>query len=53
MKVNVLRREARDKQPYWESFIYDGPDDNTVAGLLDYINYNDDIINDKGKRPQG
>ena len=50
MKVNVLRREARDKQPYWESFIYDGPDDNTVAGLLDYINYNDDIINDKGEK---
>ena len=50
MKVNILRRETRDKEPYWESFIYNGPEDNSVAGLLDYINYNDDIRNDKGEK---
>ncbi len=50
MKVSVLRRKEPDKEPYWESFSYDGPEENTVAGLLDYINYNDDIINDKGEK---
>lgn len=50
MKVNVLRRMTPEQEPYWESFLYDGPEDNTVAGLLDYINYNDDILNDKGEK---
>ena len=50
MKVNILRRKTRDSEPYWESFIYDGPEDNTVAGLLEYINFNDDIVNDKGEK---
>ncbi len=50
MKVNVLRQETPLHEPYWESFRYDGPMDNTVAGLLDYINFHDDIINDQGER---
>ncbi len=50
MKVNVLRRRAPDSDPYWESFDYSGPEDITVAGLLDYLNYNDDIVNDRGEK---
>ena len=46
MKVRIMRRIAPVTEPYWESFTYDGPEDTSVAGLLDYINYHDDIIND-------
>ena len=47
MKVRIMRRIAPVTEPYWESFDYDGPEDTSVAGLLDYINYHDDIINDE------
>ena len=49
-KVKILRQQTSKTMPYWESFLYDGPEDNTVAGLLDYINYNDDIMNDQGEK---
>ena len=49
-KVKILRQKTSKQEPYWESFDYDGPEDNTIAGLLDYINYNDDIVNDKGEK---
>lgn len=50
MKIKILRQMAPVSEPYWESFDYDGPADNSVAGLLDYLNYNDDIINDTGEK---
>lgn len=50
MKVNVLRRLAPVTEPYWETFDYDGTRDISVAGLIDHINYNDDIVNDKGEK---
>ncbi len=49
MKVKILRQVHPGSKPYWEGFIYDGPTDISVAGMLDHLNYNDDIINDKGK----
>lgn len=50
MKVRVLRQEKPSAEPYWESFDYDGPREISVAGMLDYINYNDDIVNDTGEQ---
>ena len=50
MRVRILRQKSPFSEPYWEGFIYDGPEDNTIAGVLDYINYNDDIVNDKGEK---
>ena len=50
MKVKILRQSSPFSEPYWESFDYDGPADNTVAGVLDYLNYNDDIQNDSGEK---
>lgn len=50
MRVNILRQQTPGSEPYWESFDYDGPADNSVAGVLDYINYHDDIIDLSGKR---
>lgn len=51
MKVRILRRKDIDSKPYWESFDYEGPDDISVAGLLDYLNYHDGIMNDQGEKP--
>ena len=50
MRVKILRRLSPETEPYWESFIYDGPADTTIAGLLDYLNYHDDMVNEEGER---
>lgn len=49
MKVKILRQLTPVSEPYWEGFTYDGPMENSIAGVLDYINYHDDIVNDEGK----
>ena len=50
MKVRILRQESPTSEQYWESFEYDGPQDASVAGMLDHLNYNDDIANDAGQK---
>lgn len=50
MKIKILRQAFPGAEPYWESFDYDGPKDISVSALLDHINYNDDIVNDKGEK---
>lgn len=49
MKVKVLRQQDSSSEPRWESFDYDGTRDISVAGLLDYLNYHDDIVTDAGE----
>ncbi len=50
MRVNILRQQSPDTAGYWESFEYDGPADNSVAGVLDYINYHDDVVTVDGRK---
>ena len=50
MRVRILRQQFPGSAPYWETFEYDGPEDNSVAGVLDYINYHDDIVDVDGRR---
>lgn len=50
MNVKILRQLAPGTEPYWETFTYDGPENNSVAGVLDYINYHDDITDVTGRR---
>ena len=50
MRVRILRQESPTAEPYWESFEYDGPRDTTVSGMLDHLNYHDDITNDAGQK---
>ena len=50
MKIRILRQKSAESEPYWECFDYDGPEDNTIAGVIDYLNFNDDIINDAGEK---
>lgn len=49
MNIKILRQETPFSEPYWETFAYDGPSDNSVAGALDYLNYHDDIVTVDGK----
>ncbi len=50
MRVKILRQKTPDSEPYWEVFDYDGSADNSVAGVLEYINYHDDTVNVDGVR---
>ncbi len=50
MRVKILRQQSADSEPYWEAFNYDGPLENSVAGVIDYLNYHDDIQNEKGEK---
>ena len=52
MKVRILRQRGPEQEAYWESFDYDGPEDISVAGLLDHINYNDEVVNDSGEKTE-
>lgn len=50
MKVRILRQCSPEDKQHWETFDYNGPEDASVAAVLDYINYNDDIETDAGER---
>ena len=50
MRVKILRQLSPVTEPYWEEFLYDGTAENSVAGLLDYLNYNDDIVDSSGAK---
>ena len=49
MRIKVLRRKARDAEPYWEVYDYKGSKAVTIAGLLEQLN-NDDTTNTDGVR---
>ena len=49
MKVRILRKRPTEDRQYWEEFIYEGPSDISVAGMLDDLNYKDDIVNAAGE----
>lgn len=49
IKVKILRQRSPVAEPYWETFVYDGPEDNSIAGLIDQLNYKDDIVNEAGE----
>lgn len=50
MKVKILRQQTPFSEPYWEIFDADVPCDMSVAGLLDYLNYHDDIVDENGRQ---
>ena len=50
MKARILRQESPTAEPFWESFDYDGPRETSVAGMLDHLNFNDDIVTDAGQK---
>ena len=50
MKVKILRKTHPGTEPYWEEFNYDGPSVNSIASVIDYINFNDDIVTADGEK---
>jgi succinate dehydrogenase / fumarate reductase iron-sulfur subunit len=49
MKVRILRKRPTEDRQYWEEFVYEGPSGISVAGMLDELNYKDDIVNAQGE----
>lgn len=49
MLVTIRRQSDADAAPYWQSFVYHGSLDTTVAAVLDALNYTDDLYDTEGK----
>ena len=49
MIVKIKRQHTPDSDPYWQSFLYDGPSHVPVSAVLDTINYTDDLFDAEGK----
>ena len=49
MNIKILRRLSADSKPFWQTFSYDRRDNQTVAGMLDELNYKDDLKDITGK----
>ncbi len=43
MKVRILRKQSPTAEPYWQEFLYEKKDNRTVAGMLDELNYKDNL----------
>ena len=50
MRIKILRQKSKDSESYWETFKADVPGDMTIAGLLDHLNFNDDITTEIGEK---
>ena len=48
MKIKILRQESPFSKPYWQEFNYEGSTDQSVAGMLDDLNYKDDLKDSDG-----
>lgn len=48
MEIRILRQKHPGDTPYWQTFVYDGSRDASVAAVLDCINYRDDIVDKDG-----
>lgn len=49
MRVKILRQRMPGAEPYWQEFLYEPKPDQTVAGMLDDLNYKDDLKDINGK----
>lgn len=49
MKIRILRQDGPSEKPYWQEFLYEKEENQTIAGMLDALNYNDDIIDTSGR----
>lgn len=49
MIVKIKRQENKDSAPYFQSFKYEPSGNETVASMLEHLNYNDDLYDTEGK----
>ena len=50
MRVKILRQRFPGAEAYWQTFLYEGPKDVSVASVIDTLNYRDDITDIDGNR---
>lgn len=43
MNIKILRQRGPGGKPYWQEFYYEKNEDQSVAGMLDELNYEDDL----------
>lgn len=48
MRVKILRQAYPSAKPYWQEFNYKPVENQTVAGMLDDLNYKDDLTDVNG-----
>ena len=48
MIVKIKRQRSSDSAPYWQSFLYNGPEHVTISAVLDALNYTDDLFDTEG-----
>lgn len=48
MLVKIKRQIGPGAEPYWQSYVYDGPEHVTVSAVLDALNYTDDPTDIEG-----
>lgn len=48
MKVRIKRQDGPLLEPYWQVFDYDKDSTETVAGIIEYLNYRDDLVDENG-----
>ena len=48
MNVKILRQRSPFSKSYWQEFVYEGSGEQTVAGMLDELNYKDDLKDKDG-----
>lgn len=48
MKVKIKRQDNETSAPYWQTFDYDLKGRETVMGILDNLNYRDDLFDEEG-----
>ena len=48
MRVKILRQASPVSEPYWQEFSYEYQGAQTVAGMLDELNYKDDLVDING-----
>ena len=49
MNIKIKRQRYPGAESYWQTFVYTGSPENTVAGVLDELNYKDDITDINGE----
>ena len=49
MRIRVLRQKDPSSKPYWQEFSYERNNDQTIAGMLEELNYLDDLKDISGK----
>ena len=46
MRVQIKRKDGPDQESYWQTFLYEKNEIETVAGIIEHLNYRDDLVDE-------